>query len=67
MCEFDNHQRSSSHKEAVLKVITLPATTVDTGETLSSQHQCEKLERCHCFLKIISNIRFLARQGLAML
>ena len=64
--KFDNHQSSSSHKEAVLKVITLPATTVDIGETLSSQHQREKLERRHCFLKIISNMRFLARQGLAV-
>lgn len=64
--KFDNHQTSSCHKEAVLKVVTLPATTADVAETLSAQHRSEKLERRQCFLKILSNIRFLGHQGLPL-
>lgn len=49
-----------------MKVVTLPATTVDVAEALSVQHQREKLERRQCFLKVLSNARFLARQGLPL-
>ena len=43
---------------------TLPATTRNIGECLSKEHQREKLDRRQCFLKILSNLKFLARQGL---
>ena len=61
---FSAHEASSCHKEAVLKVTTLPASTPDVAMCLSSQHQKDCLERRQCFLKILSNVRFLARQGL---
>ena len=64
--KFAKHQSSSCHKEAVLKTVTLPATTRDVGETLSAQHQQEKMERRQCLLKILSNVKFLARQGLPL-
>ena len=32
--KFDNHQKS----ESVLKVVTLPATSIDGAEMLSSKH-----------------------------
>ena len=38
----------------------------DIGKTLSERHSNEKLENRRCLLKIISNIRFLARQGLPL-
>ena len=38
----------------------------DVGESLSTQHAKEKLERRKCFLKILQNVRFLARQGLPL-
>jgi len=57
--KFDAHQVSKCHKEAVLKVITLPATTSDVAESLSTQHLREKLERRQCLLKTLSSIRFL--------
>ena len=63
--KFNNHQKSKTHEEAVLKVVTLPATATDVAESLSSQHALEKLEHRHCFIKIMSNVKFLARQGLA--
>ena len=60
------HEKSKCHSESVLKIITLPSTTQNVGEILSSQLKLEKLERRHCFLKILSNIRYLARQGMAL-
>ena len=55
---FRQHEASACHKEAVERVFTLPATTKDIVETLSSAHAQEKLENCQCLLKIISNLRF---------
>ena len=63
--KFNKHESSQCHKEAVLKTITLPATTGNVGEILSSQLAKQRLERRKCFLKLLSNARFLARQGLA--
>ena len=42
---FTKHEASQCHKEAVLKAITLPATTSDVGEMLSSQLARESLAR----------------------
>ena len=64
--KFGSHQASRCHMEAVLKMVSLPATTQDVGESLSSQHQSEKLERRLCFIKIVSSIRFLSQQGLSL-
>lgn len=40
--------------------------TKDIGETLSQTHAAEKSENRECLLKILSSLRFLARQGLAI-
>ena len=58
--KFSSHEGSRCHKEAVLKLILLPSTTKDIGESLSQQHMKEKMERRQCFLKILSRSRFLA-------
>ena len=50
---FSAHEASSCHKEAVLKVTTLPASTPDVAMCLSSQHQKDCLERRQMFLKNI--------------
>ncbi len=42
--KFPNHESSRCHK-----TITLPATTKDIGESLSSQLAKERLERRQCF------------------
>ena len=63
--KFRAHESSNTHKEAILKIVTLPKTTKDVGESLSSAVKLEKLERRAVMMKILSNIRFLARQGLA--
>ena len=64
--KFPNHESSRCHKDSVLKTVTLPATTRDVGESLSSQLAKDRLERRQCFLKLLSNVRFLARQALPL-
>ena len=43
--KFTKHEACQCHKEAVLKAITLPTTTSDVGEMLSSLLARERLER----------------------
>ncbi len=64
--KFPNHESSRCHKDAVLKTITLPATTKDIGENLSSQLAKDRLERRQFLKKLLSNVRFLARQALPL-
>ena len=45
-------------------MITLPKTTKDIGETLSTKHAENKNDNRECLLKILSSLRFLGRQGL---
>ena len=46
--------------------MTLPRTTQDIGEQLSRVHRAEKEQARDILLLIMSSIRFLARQGLAL-
>ena len=62
---FKNHEASASHKDALQVVVVIPSTCQDVGELLSQEHAREKRENRHCLLCILSNVRFLARQGLA--
>jgi len=62
--KFSIHDSSKCHKEAVLKIQTLPSTTSNIAECLSQQIKKEKLDKRQCFLKILSNMKFLARQGM---
>ena len=47
-------------------MLKLPATTKDIGEQLSQQHAKEKESNRKMLLKILSSIKYLARQGLAL-
>ena len=58
------HEQSSCHREAVEVMVSLPATTRDIGEMLSQQHAKKEGNR-KVLLKILANVKFLARQGLA--
>ena len=44
----------------------LPKQTRDIGEILSSGHRKEKASNRKVFLTLLQNIRYLARQGLAL-
>lgn len=61
---FKKHDSSKCHRDSVDKVITLPKSTKDIGETLSSKHAEEKSDNRDCLRKILSSLRFLGRQGL---
>ena len=63
---FSAHEKSDCHHEAVQRVVTLPATTKDVGESLSEAHEGEKVIARQNLLKILSNLRFLARQTQAL-
>ena len=63
---FESHEKSTTHKRAVEGVITLPKTTRDIGKLTSSAHAAEKRKNQQCLVTIAENIRFLARQGIAL-
>ena len=54
--KFPNLESSKYHEDSVLKTVTLPATTL--AEDRHEHHQF--------FLKILFNVRFLARQALPL-
>ena len=64
--KFANHEKNNCHQEAVLKMVIIPATTSSVAEIISTQHKKISLIDVSVFLKILSNVRFLARQGLAL-
>jgi len=63
---FKKYQSSSTHCEAVESVVTLPRTTRDIGELTSSSHKRDKESAREMLQIILSTLRFLARQGLAL-
>ena len=62
---FRNHEGSTVHRKSVDMLYTLPRTTKDIGETLSESYANEKKKNREYLLKILQNVRFLARQDLA--
>jgi hypothetical protein len=61
---FQKHESSESHREAVARYVTAPATKVgDVGELLSDKHAQEKAKNRSILLTIMSNVRYLARQA----
>ena len=63
---FANHEKSKCHADSLFTTVTAPSTMRDIGESLSAQHARDKLERRQCFMTIIQNLQFLARQGLPL-
>ena len=63
---FTWHQQSKSHKEATYAIVTVTSCYKGCIEMLSSQHIKEKADNRHMLYKILSNIRFLAWQGLPL-
>jgi len=47
-------------------MVTLPATTNDIGDLLSSNYAGQKQVNREYLVKIIQNVRVLVRQGLAL-
>ena len=60
---FRQHEKSQCHKIAVEKLFTLPATTRDVGEMLSTNLSRNRANNRHCLLKVLGGLKFLARQS----
>lgn len=63
--KFREHDNSDCHREAVERVKSLPQNTKDIGESLSEQHEDQKRENRMYLIKVLSTIKYLARQGIA--
>ena len=62
---FRIHEKSKCHQDANQVMVILPVTTHDIGECCSTVHAQQKSENRAMLLKILQNIRFLSRQGIA--
>ena len=62
---FNEHERSQMHKEAILK-LSMKHSSTDIGAQLHTQ--CEDRRHFHreMLMKLLSSIRYLSRQGLAL-
>ena len=60
------HEQSLSHLQALEMIITLPSSTINVGELLTHEYAKEKECNRRMLIKVMSSIRFLARQGLAL-
>ena len=64
---YKRHQASACHREAHEALNTLPQQIRgDIGELLSQKHQDQKVKNRAMLLKILQNLRYLSRQGLAL-
>ncbi|XP_062523370.1 zinc finger MYM-type protein 1-like [Corticium candelabrum] len=63
---FKKHLASACHREAVSGIQDLPKHVHDVGELLDSQHRKEKALNRDMFRRVLQNVCFLARQGLAL-
>ena len=63
---FRKHAASDCHREAVEALAVLPSSTKDVGELHSAQHAVEKAKNRKMFLLMLTNVQFLARQGLTL-
>lgn len=63
---FKSHELSACHREAVEMVINLPSSTKHIGAILSKQYEMQMAQNRKMLLKILSSIRFLARQALSL-
>ena len=63
---FSQHERSQCHREAVERSITLHVTTKDASEHIPSAREEDKANNRKAIMKMLSNIRFLARQGIPL-
>lgn len=62
---FRNHEKSTCHLTSVMAMNTFKSP-VNVHSMLSDQHREEQIVRKKVFLKIITSVGYLARQGLAL-
>ena len=60
------NEDSTSHKEAMEVMVIIPSSCPYVAEMLSKEHAAQRKENRQCLLKILSNLHFLGRQGIAL-
>ena len=63
---FKRHGNSAYHQEDIEAVETLPAQVQDIGRLMDASTQSEKALNRSMFKRILQNLCYLARQGLAL-
>ena len=63
---FKKHESSLLHLNAMEVMVGVPSCYNDIAEHLSQQHSSDKRNNRQCLLKILSNLRFLSRQGISL-
>ena len=63
---FRRHEKSKCHLESLELMVELPSSVQDIGEVLSTAHAHGKSTNRKVLLKILQNVQFLARQGIAL-
>ena len=63
---FDKHFKSESHKEARARLNTIPEVCGDIVDQMSTAINNERSANRQNLLKILSNVRFLAKQSLPL-
>ena len=64
--KFKEHESSNCHKDSMIVTVDLLSSVKDIAETLQRELTKQKSENRQMLLKILSNIRFLARQSIAI-
>ena len=62
---FREHQTTACHLLAIDSIVTLPKTCTDIGSSLSDVYKKEVANNWQILRKILENVQFLARQGIA--
>ena len=64
--KFSKHDQSACHCDALSMVAAASTETMNVGTQLSAEYTEQKALNRKCLFAIMSHIRFLARQGLAL-
>ena len=62
---FDEHEKSEMHNQAAMKLAANSITTVVAAQ-LNTQHKTDQAFYRDMLMKLLSCIKFLARQGLLL-
>ena len=64
---FHKHESSECHREAAARLCNIPSSVKGcVGELISTKHALEKYHSRRILLKILRNVRYLARQALPL-
>ena len=65
LAKLDEHEKSEMHREAAVK-LAAKASSTHVGAQLNAQHLLDQKHHQRMLAKLLSSIRFLARQGLPL-